>query len=96
LPTLALEVGLSPQRATSAGDGVSQVTLANPSNVDLTVGLSATDPEEGCVYRFEPERVSLGAGQSRRVPLRVTPKAKAPRGESRRYDLMMRAVPTAA
>jgi uncharacterized membrane protein len=96
LPTLSLEVELAPQRATSTRDGVFQVRLGNPSNVDLTVALSAMDAEEGCLYRFEPQQVNLGAGQSRTVPLRVTPKARPPRGEARRYDFTVRAVPTTA
>jgi hypothetical protein len=95
LPRLALEVGLSPERATSTGDGVFQVRLVNPSNVDLTVDLSAADPEEGCAYRFEPGRVSLEAGESRGITLRVSPKARPPRGEARRYDFTVRAEPTA-
>jgi hypothetical protein len=95
LPRLALEVGLSPERATSTGDGVFQVRLVNPSNVDLTVDLSAADPEEGCTYRFEPGRVSLGAGESRGVTLTVSPKSRPPRGEARRYDFTVRAEPTA-
>jgi hypothetical protein len=94
LPTLALEVGLSPQRASSTRDGVFQVRLANPSNVDLTVDLSASDPEEGCVYRFQPQRASVAAGENRVVTLRVSPKAKPPRGEARRYDFTVRAEPT--
>jgi hypothetical protein len=96
LATLALEVGLSPQRASSTGDGVFQVRLANPSNVDLTVDLSATDPEEGCVYRFAPQRVSVAAGESKGITLRVSPKVKPPRGEARGYDFTVRAAPTAA
>jgi hypothetical protein len=94
LPTLSLEVDLSPQRATSTGNGVFQVRLGNPSNVDLVVGLSATDAEEACVYRFEPQTVSLAAGQSRGVALRVTPKSRPPRGEARRHDFTVKAVPT--
>jgi hypothetical protein len=95
LPTLALEVGLSPQRTSSTGDGVFQVRLANPSNTDLTVDLSATDPEEGCEYRFEPSQVSVGAGQSKGASLVVRPKQKPPRGEARRYDFTVRAIPVA-
>jgi len=88
-------VGLSPERASSTREGVFQVRLANPSNTDLTVDLSAADPEEGCIYRFEPQRVSVGAGQSKGVSLVVSPKEKPPRGEARRYDFTVRAVPVA-
>jgi hypothetical protein len=96
LSTLALEVGLSPQQTSSTGDGVFQVRLANPSNTDLAVDLSATDPEEGCEYRFEPSRVSVGAGQSKGASLVVRPKQKPPRGEARRYDFTVKAIPTTA
>jgi hypothetical protein len=94
LPTLDLEAGLSPQRVSSTRHGVFQLQLANPSNVDLTVDLAATDPEEACVYRFAPQRVTLGAGQSRSVSLTVAPKQKPPRGEARLYNFTVRAVPT--
>ena len=96
LSVLAFELGLSPQRTSTAKEGVFQVRLANPSNVDLTVELSATDPEEACVYRFEPQRVIVGAGQSKGVSLIVAPKRKPPRGETARYDFTVRAVPAEA
>ena len=96
LATPTLDVELSPQKASSRRDGAFQVKLANPSNVDLTIDLFAADPEGACIYQFQSQRVSLGAGQSREVSLTVTPKTRPHHGEVRHYDFTVRAVPTMA
>lgn len=96
LPVLTLELALSPKRKSTTKKGDFQVRLANPGNVDLAVDLEASDPEEGCHYHFEPQSVSLVAGQSKGVSLVVTPKRKPLRGEAKRYDFTVKAIPTAA
>jgi len=96
MPVSFLDISLSPQRKSMVGEEATfQVQLTNPGNVDLTLSLSATDPEEGCLYLFQPQRVTVEAGQSRGVPLRVRPKDGLPE-EGRRYDFTVKAVPAGA
>lgn len=49
------------------------VTLMNLGNVDHTVQLSGTDPEDACAYEFETETVALGPGQQKQVEMVVNP-----------------------
>jgi len=93
---VAFQLGLSPERKSTTKEGVFQVRLANPGNVDLDVDLEATDPEEGCLYRFEPRSVPIHAGQSKQVSLVVMPKKGPPRGQVKRYDFTVKATPRAA
>jgi hypothetical protein len=96
MPVSFFDISLSPQRKSIVGEEATfQVQLTNPGNVDLTLSLSATDPEEACLYLFQPQTVTVEAGGSRGVPLRVRPKDGPPE-EGRRYDFTVKAVPAGA
>jgi hypothetical protein len=49
------------------------VTLVNLGNVEHTVQLLGTDPEDACTYEFDVEQVTLGPGQQREVELVANP-----------------------
>lgn len=49
------------------------VTLINLGNVDHTIQLSGTDPEDACTYEFESEQLTLGPGQQKQVEMTVNP-----------------------
>jgi len=70
-----LDVAIRPQKQSSLKQGVFTLQMANAGNTDLTLQLSATDPEEGCIYTFTPPQVRVPAGQSQVVQLLVQPKA---------------------
>lgn len=72
-----LDVALHPQKQTGWTTGVYTVHLANNGNTDLTVQLTASDPEESCSYAFNPPRVLLPAGQEGSAQLVVQPKVAA-------------------
>jgi uncharacterized membrane protein len=73
-----LDVTLRPQKQSSLDQGVFSLQVANSGNTDLTVQLSASDPEEGCYYAFTPPQAPVPAGQSRMIQLLVRPKAPPP------------------
>jgi len=70
-----LDVVLRPQRQSGLAEGVFSLQVTNSGNTDLTVRLSATDPEEGCSYAFNPPQTAVPAGQSRVAQLLVRPKS---------------------
>lgn len=88
----AFEVSLHPQRASGLKEGVFNVQLGNGGNTDLTVSLSATDPEEGCFYTFTRPQIVVPAGQERLVQLQVRPKQPV-RKEPKRYPFTIVARP---
>lgn len=95
-PVFQFDLSLSPQRKSAvAGQATFGVQLTNPGNVDLTLGLSAADPEEGCTYRFDPPQVTVAAGGSAEVGLTVTPKRPA-QGQGKLYSFTVRAAPVDA
>jgi hypothetical protein len=53
---------------------VFEVAVMNLGNTPHTVQLTGIDPEDGCTYEFESERVSLAPGQTRNVSVEVRPK----------------------
>jgi uncharacterized membrane protein len=96
LPVSFFQMTLSPQRSSIVGaEAAFQLQLNNPGNVDLPLSLSATDPEQGCTYLFQPQRLTVEAGRSRQVPLTVRPKER-PSEQTRRYDFTIKAVPADA
>lgn len=96
MPVFLFDIKLSPQRKSIVGqEATFQAQLSNPGNVDLTVTLSATDPEEGCTYVFQPQRVTVEAGGSQVVPFTVTPR-EGPSEEARLYNFTVKAVPASA
>ena len=74
-PVSVFEIELSPQRKVLEGEEAAfEVTLKNPGNVDLSLRLSASDPEEACDYRFDPAGLTVEAGSSRSASLTVVPR----------------------
>lgn len=92
-PIFLFDVSLTPQRKTTTGeDAPFSVQLSNPGNTDITLQLSAADPEDACRYAFDTDDVTLEAGGSTTVPLAVAPKHGAG-DEGRMYRFTVRAAP---
>jgi len=64
-----LELALHPQQQSGISEGIFTLQVNNPGNRDLTIQLLATDPEEGCLYVFNPPQFVLPAGQARAAQL---------------------------
>jgi hypothetical protein len=75
---VVLEATIRPQVQSGLIEGVFTLQLSNQGNDDLNVQLSASDPEEGCLYTFQPPQAALPAGQERLVQLTVRPKIARP------------------
>jgi len=92
-PVFLFDVSLSPQRKTTTErEATFDLHLTNPGNVDLTLGLSATDPEAACTYRFHPSPVTVDAGGSATVELTVT-STQPPQEQSRLYSFTVKVAP---
>ena len=93
---VSLDVGLWPERRSAVGAGTFQLQLDNRGNTDLNLLLEGTDPAEACAYKFDAQRVTLPAGQSRQVRLTVAPIGRPPTDQPRVYNFTVRAVPEKA
>jgi hypothetical protein len=93
---IAFELGLWPQKVSATGAGTFQIQVANQGNTDLTLDLEGVDPGEECAYRFAPQRVKLGAAESRQVPLTVARIGGPSVKESVTYDFMVKGTPLGA
>jgi uncharacterized membrane protein len=74
-PLPALDVTLNPQKQSGMSKGTFTVQVRNQGNVDMTVQLQASDPEDGCTYVFNPYQLILPAGSEGKAHLEVQPKA---------------------
>jgi hypothetical protein len=75
-PFNLLTMELLPKRATvspMSRTGEFQVTVANLGNTEQHLQLFASDPEDGCTYQFQEERVSLPPGGHADIPLSARP-----------------------
>jgi hypothetical protein len=90
------ELTLRPQKQSGVAGGTFRVQVTNQSNADLTMQMEAMDPEEGCLYTFDPSQVVVPAGQERLVQLKVRPKAPLPGMMPRTFFLTVIARPAEA
>lgn len=88
-------VSVSPPETEAQGLREFRVSLASDanSNTDLEFDLSASDPENGCEYTFEPSQLVLRARQSATSTLRVRPRASLGPHERRTYTFQVVATP---
>ena len=87
-PFSALQAELSPKRGVASffhPINDFDYTIANLGNIEETLELYASDPEDGCAYEFDMDRVTLKPGQSEMVPLVVRPKSSSIIGGARLY-----------
>lgn len=89
-----LEIDLEPRRAIATffrplNDF--EVTVSNLGNVERTVELHASDPDDECAYEFDTDRVTLKPGQSETILLAARPKALSLIGSPRLYGFSVSA-----
>jgi len=92
-PVTLFSLELSPRRQVTSGTGSFRLNLVNGGNVDSFFDLQATDPEEGCLYRFQPYPVRVPAGGHVPVTLTVEPKERPFVGLPKLYDFTVTAKP---
>jgi hypothetical protein len=93
-PFSSLQVELSPRRAASTAmhhASVVEVRVSNQGNKDETLDLYASDPEDGCAYEFEKDRVTIKPGRSETVPLVIEPVTRPVLGASRLFGYVVTA-----
>ncbi len=61
------------------------VAVTNDGNVEETLDLFASDPDDGCAYEYDTDRITIKPGQTTVVPLAVRPKVAAQVGGTRIY-----------
>jgi len=94
LPVTDFDLSLRPQRQTARGSATYQVIITNPGNEDLVFSFTASDPEDACTYRFQPQRATVLAGSQGVVSLTVTPKQVT--REAKSYNFTVVATPEGA
>jgi len=75
-PFSFLEVELDPKRAVATffrplNDF--DVSVSNQGNAEETLDLGAFDPDDGCAYEFDTDRITLKPGQTTAVPMALRP-----------------------
>lgn len=76
-PFSSLQVDLAPKRGVATFFRPLEdfdVTVLNLGNSEETLDLYASDPDDGCAYEFDRDRIVLKPGQSEVVPLAARPK----------------------
>lgn len=93
-PFNALQVEMNPKRAVASffrPMNEFEVNVGNLGNTEETLNLYASDPEDGCAYEFDTDRITLKPGQSQTVPLLVRPKVSSLLGGQRLYGFTVSA-----
>jgi hypothetical protein len=93
-PFSSLQVDLDPKRAVATFFGPLNefdVSVSNLGNAEITLDLYANDPEDGCAYEFDSDRITLKPGSTSTVPLSVRPKNLSILGGMRLYGFTVSA-----
>lgn len=93
-PYSSLQVELTPKRAVAtyfSRFNDFDVTVANFGNAEETLELYATDPDDGCAYEYDVDRINLKPGHSQIVPLAIRPKTSSLLGGTRLYGFTVSA-----
>jgi hypothetical protein len=93
-PFHALQVDLNEKRAIASffrplNDF--HVSVSNLGNIEETLDLYASDPDDGCAYEFDTDRITLKPGQTTIVPLAIRPKVSTILGGVRLYGFTVTA-----
>jgi hypothetical protein len=75
IPPGPLTLTLRPQVQTADLEAEYAVVVANPTAVEAVLDLSASDPEEGCEYLFEPQRITIPPEAEGRSLLKIKAKS---------------------
>lgn len=71
-------------------------TIINLGNIEHSLQLTGTDPEEACAFEFAQDQVTVSPGQQKEVELTVTPTTTSVLASSRLYgfQIMARGIDT--
>jgi hypothetical protein len=84
----ALQAELNPKRMVATFfHALNEVdaSITNDGNVEETLDLFASDPDDGCAYEYDTDRITVKPGQTAVVGLAVRPKVAALVGGTRIY-----------
>jgi hypothetical protein len=84
----ALQAELNPKRMVATffhALNEVDVSITNDGNVEETLDLFASDPDDGCAYEYDTDRITVKPGQTAVVGLAVRPKVAALIGGTRIY-----------
>jgi serine/threonine protein kinase len=95
-PFYEFQAELEPAGASGRGQAVYRITLHNRSNADVNFQLTASDPEAGCLFFFDPEKVVVSAGKEQNVSLKVKAKTAPLSGASRTSAFIVQIIPAEA
>jgi uncharacterized membrane protein len=85
---LVWDVEMSPTKVVGES-GTYRLTASNSGNTDITLILEGKDPEESLNYTFSRDKVTVPAGESVLITLKVRPK-KGEKGELYSFQVLFR------
>ena len=91
LPLTEFKATVLPQRVTTRKKAHFRVSLANTGVSELSVGLEATDLDEGLKFRFKEKSHLLPPWSTVEIPLTAVPKRSSLVGERKQYDISLTA-----
>jgi serine/threonine protein kinase/uncharacterized membrane protein len=95
-PFYQFQLDLRPRKQSGMTEGNFRVEIDNRSNATVTLKLSASDPEEGCRYMFDPPTPAVAAGQGEVVSLTVQPGQALGKATTKSYPFTVTAEPVEA
>ncbi len=93
-PFSSLQIELVPKRAVSTffrHGQLFEVIVTNGGNREETLDLYASDPEDGCAYEFDTDRITLPPGKEHSITLLVEPVTRPIVGSSRLFGFTVTA-----
>lgn len=96
LPFVDVTAKVTPRTSETKRKARHDIVLDNKGNAPITVALSATDPDEQLAFDLKEPSVTVEAGQSRHVPLKVAARKGFARGADKHRPFQVTARPEGA
>jgi hypothetical protein len=93
LPFVDVHAKLSPRTVETKRKSKHEIILDNKGNTPVAVALSVTDPDEQLAFDLHTPTVTVEAGQSAHVPLKVATKHGMARGSDKHRPFQVKALP---
>ena len=93
LPFVDMTGKLTPRTSETKRKAKHEIILDNKGNTAVAVSLSVSDPDEQLAFGLDDARVTVEAGQSAHIPLKVAAKKGFARGADKHRPFQVKALP---
>jgi serine/threonine protein kinase len=91
-PFYDFQLECRPQKLTSSNEGEFTINVMNQGNADMTVQMTAVDPEEACVFTFHPTQLTVPSSDTATAKMTISSKTQPAANKSYPFTVSARSI----